>query len=111
MFGFPQSLDPQDVDSGAESEQAMLPPSLNTEYNKPGNAAVLSFDVNSGLTVCQHLRGEEGRARRREGEDIGMRKGEEVLKRGREVCGGVRRRSRGLLRRGNRYGSEALFSQ
>ena len=78
MFGFPQSLDPQDVDSGAESEQAMLPPSLNTEYNKPGNAAVLSFDVNSGLTVCQHLRGEGG-------EDIGMRRGEEVLKRGREV--------------------------
>ncbi|CAL8351015.1 unnamed protein product [Merluccius merluccius] len=58
MFGFPQSLDPQDVDSGGESEQAMLPPSLNSEYhgNKPGNAAVISFDVNSGLTVCQHLR-------------------------------------------------------
>ncbi|KAJ3593596.1 hypothetical protein NHX12_005930 [Muraenolepis orangiensis] len=60
MFGFPQSLDPQDADGGGESEQAMLPPSLSAEYhgNKPGNAgaAVLSYDVNSGLTVCQHLR-------------------------------------------------------
>ncbi|KAG7275815.1 hypothetical protein CRUP_016755 [Coryphaenoides rupestris] len=51
MFGFPQSLDPQD---GGESEQAMLPPSLSTEYH--GNKPVFSFDVNSGLTVCEHLR-------------------------------------------------------
>ena len=75
MFGFPQSLDPQDVDSGVESEQAMLPPSLNTEYDKPGNAAVLHFDVNSGLTVCQHLRGEGGGARRGGGNGGGRQQG------------------------------------
>lgn len=58
MFGFPQALDEQD--SSGESEQAMLPSSLSQEYtgSKPG-AAVHGFDMNSGLSVCEHLRGED----------------------------------------------------
>lgn len=59
MFGFPQALDEQDMDVGAESEQAMLPSSLSMEYqgSKP-KAAIHGFDMNSGLSVCEHLRGE-----------------------------------------------------
>lgn len=58
MFGFPQALDEQDMDGGGESEQAMLPPSLSMEYqgSKP-NGAFYGFDMNSGLSVCEHLRG------------------------------------------------------
>lgn len=60
MFGFPQALDEQDMDGGGESEQAMLPSSLTLECqdSKP-NGAVHGFDMNSGLSVCEHLRGEE----------------------------------------------------
>lgn len=59
MFGFPQALDEQDLDVGAESEQAMLPTSLSMEYQgtKP-KSAIHGFDMNSGLSVCQHLRGQ-----------------------------------------------------
>lgn len=59
MFGFPQSLDEQNIDSGGESEQAMLPSSLPLDYqgSKP-NGAIHGFDMNSGLSVCEHLRGE-----------------------------------------------------
>lgn len=58
MFGFPKALDEQDMDGGGESEQAMLPSSLTLEYqgSKP-NGAIHGFDMNSGLTVCEHLRG------------------------------------------------------
>uniref|UniRef100_A0A8K9X0A4 Solute carrier organic anion transporter family member n=1 Tax=Oncorhynchus mykiss TaxID=8022 RepID=A0A8K9X0A4_ONCMY len=58
MFGFPQSLNEQDVDSGGESEQAMLPPSLSRDYegNKPTNGAIHGFQANSGLTCCEHMR-------------------------------------------------------
>lgn len=58
MFGFPQALDEQDMDGGAESEQAMLPSSLTLDYQdtKP-NGAIHGFDMNSGLSVCEHLRG------------------------------------------------------
>lgn len=58
MFGFPQALDEQDMDGGAESEQAMLPSSLTLDFQetKP-NGVIHSFDINSGLSVCQHLRG------------------------------------------------------
>lgn len=59
MFGFPQALDEQGMDVGGESEQAMLPSSLGA---KP-NGAVHGFDLNSGLSVCEHLRGEEERRR------------------------------------------------
>ena len=61
MFGFPQALDEQDMDGGGESEQAMLPPSLTMEYqgSKP-NGTMRGFDLNSGLTVCEHLRSKEG---------------------------------------------------
>ncbi|XP_053722349.1 solute carrier organic anion transporter family member 3A1-like isoform X1 [Synchiropus splendidus] len=52
MFGFPQVLDQQD--GGGESEQAMLPPSVSPDC--PGPKAVYGFDMNSGLSVCQHLR-------------------------------------------------------
>uniref|UniRef100_A0A4W6G3E2 Solute carrier organic anion transporter family member n=1 Tax=Lates calcarifer TaxID=8187 RepID=A0A4W6G3E2_LATCA len=57
MFGFPQALDEQDMDGGGESEQAMLPPSLTLEYqgSKP-NGTIHGFDINSGLSVCEHLR-------------------------------------------------------
>ncbi|XP_022069490.1 solute carrier organic anion transporter family member 3A1-like [Acanthochromis polyacanthus] len=57
MFGFPQALDEQDMDGGGESEQAMLPSSLTLEYqgSKP-NGAIHGFDINSGLSVCEHLR-------------------------------------------------------
>ncbi len=60
MFGFPQALDEQDIDGGGESEQAMLPSSLTLEYqgSKP-NGAIHGFDINSGLSVCDHLRGKE----------------------------------------------------
>uniref|UniRef100_A0AAZ3R0H3 Solute carrier organic anion transporter family member n=1 Tax=Oncorhynchus tshawytscha TaxID=74940 RepID=A0AAZ3R0H3_ONCTS len=58
MFGFPQSLNEQDVDSGGESEQAMLPPSLSRDYegNKPTNGVIHGFQANSGLTCCEHMR-------------------------------------------------------
>lgn len=59
MFGFPQALDEQHLDGGGESEQAMLPSSLTLEYpgSKP-KGSVHAFDMNSGLSVCEHLRGE-----------------------------------------------------
>lgn len=58
MFGFPQDLDQQHLDGGGESEQAMLPSSLTLEYpgSKP-KGSVHGFDLNSGLSVCEHLRG------------------------------------------------------
>ncbi|XP_019910973.1 solute carrier organic anion transporter family member 3A1 isoform X5 [Esox lucius] len=59
MFGFPQSLDEQDGDSGGgESEQAMLPQSLSGDYegSRGANGAIHSLEANSGLTCCQHLR-------------------------------------------------------
>ncbi|XP_071256239.1 solute carrier organic anion transporter family member 3A1-like [Salvelinus alpinus] len=58
MFGFPQSLNEQDVDSGGESEQAMFPPSLSRDYerNKPTNGGIHGFQASSGLTCCEHMR-------------------------------------------------------
>ncbi|KAK7899184.1 hypothetical protein WMY93_020037 [Mugilogobius chulae] len=53
MFGFPQTLDEQGLDSGGESEQAMLPSSLTLDRPK---GSIHGFDLNSGLSVCQHLR-------------------------------------------------------
>lgn len=60
MFGFPQALDEQHLDGGGESEQAMLPPSLTLDYpgSKP-RGSMHGFDMNSGLSVCEHLRGED----------------------------------------------------
>lgn len=60
MFGFPQELDEQDINGGGESEQAMLPSSLSQESqgSKP-NGAIQGFDMNSGLSVWEHLRGEK----------------------------------------------------
>ncbi|KAM9409011.1 solute carrier organic anion transporter family member 3A1-like isoform 2-T2 [Pholidichthys leucotaenia] len=57
MFGFPQALDEQDMDGRVESEQAMLPSSLSLEYqgSKP-IGAFRGFDINGGLSVCEHLR-------------------------------------------------------
>lgn len=64
MFGFPQALDVEDMDGGAESEQAMLPSSMSLEYQdgKP-NGAIHGFDMNSGLSVCEHLRGKDKQRR------------------------------------------------
>lgn len=59
MFGFPQALDEQDLDSGGESEQAMLPSSLTLEQSSKPNGAIRGFDMNSGLSVWEHLRGKE----------------------------------------------------
>ncbi|XP_028999913.1 solute carrier organic anion transporter family member 3A1-like isoform X2 [Betta splendens] len=57
MFGFPQALDEQDMDGGAESEQSMLPSSLSLDLqDTKANGAVHGFDMNSGLSVCEHLR-------------------------------------------------------
>lgn len=53
MFGFPQALDEQGLDSGGESEQAMLPPSLTLD--RPSRS-IHGFELNSGLSVCEHLR-------------------------------------------------------
>uniref|UniRef100_A0A3B3XTW3 Solute carrier organic anion transporter family member n=2 Tax=Poecilia mexicana TaxID=48701 RepID=A0A3B3XTW3_9TELE len=57
MFGFPQALDEQDMDARGESEQAMLPTSLSLESqdSKP-NGEFRGFDMNSGLSVWEHLR-------------------------------------------------------
>ncbi|XP_005802554.1 solute carrier organic anion transporter family member 3A1-like [Xiphophorus maculatus] len=57
MFGFPQALDEQDMDARGESEQAMLPTSLSLESqdSKP-NGDFRGFDMNSGLSVWEHLR-------------------------------------------------------
>lgn len=54
MFGFPQALDEQDMDAGGESEQAMLPSSLTLDKAK---GSIHGYDSNSGLSVCEHLRG------------------------------------------------------
>lgn len=57
MFGFPQALDEQGLDGGGESEQAMLPSPLSLDYQDKVRVGIHGFDLNSGLSVCQHLRG------------------------------------------------------
>ncbi|KAM9825988.1 solute carrier organic anion transporter family member 3A1-like isoform 3-T3 [Syngnathus typhle] len=56
MFGFPQALDEQGLDGGGESEQAMLPSPLSLDYQDKVRGGIHGFDLNSGLSVCQHLR-------------------------------------------------------
>ncbi|XP_077420946.1 solute carrier organic anion transporter family member 3A1-like [Vanacampus margaritifer] len=56
MFGFPQALDEQALDGGGESEQAMLPSPLSLDYQDKTQGGIHGFDLNSGLSVCQHLR-------------------------------------------------------
>ncbi|PWA18956.1 hypothetical protein CCH79_00004810 [Gambusia affinis] len=57
MFGFPQALDEQDMDARGESEQAMLPTSLSLEsQDSKSNGDFHGFDMNSGLSVWEHLR-------------------------------------------------------
>ncbi|XP_061670242.1 solute carrier organic anion transporter family member 3A1-like [Syngnathoides biaculeatus] len=56
MFGFPQALDEQGLDGGGESEQAMLPSPLSLDYRAKAKGGIHGFDLNSGLSVCQHLR-------------------------------------------------------
>lgn len=70
MFGFPQALDEQSLDGGGESEQAMLPSSLALDYpgSKP-KGSIHGFDINSGLSVCQHLRGGDQQVERK-GADV-----------------------------------------
>ncbi|MEQ2209380.1 Solute carrier organic anion transporter member 3A1, partial [Xenoophorus captivus] len=57
MFGFPQVLDEQDMVAQGESEQAILPTSLSLESqdSKP-NGDFRGFDINSGLSVWEHLK-------------------------------------------------------
>ncbi|KAM3870433.1 solute carrier organic anion transporter family member 3A1 isoform 2-T2 [Diretmus argenteus] len=57
MFGFPQSL-PREGEGVAESEQAMLPPTLNPDYEtpKPSNGVTRSHEPVNSPTCCQQLR-------------------------------------------------------
>ncbi|XP_041082882.1 solute carrier organic anion transporter family member 3A1-like isoform X2 [Polyodon spathula] len=59
MFGFPQSLSVQELDSGGESEQTMLPESLPRNYKtpKPSNGVVRNAqEPEKNLTCCQQMR-------------------------------------------------------
>ncbi|XP_031138893.1 solute carrier organic anion transporter family member 3A1 [Sander lucioperca] len=58
MFGFPQSLPSTEREEGADSEQVMLPPSPNAEYEtpKPSNGVVRSPEPANSPTCCQQLR-------------------------------------------------------
>ncbi|KAM4619436.1 solute carrier organic anion transporter family member 3A1 [Polymixia lowei] len=58
MFGFPQSLAPREGEGGADSEQAMLPPTLNPDYEtpKPSNGVVRNHEPTNSPTCCQQLR-------------------------------------------------------
>ncbi|XP_071400302.1 solute carrier organic anion transporter family member 3A1 isoform X3 [Centroberyx affinis] len=58
MFGFPQSLAPREGEGGADSEQAMLPPTLNADYEtpKPSNGVVRNHEPANSPTCCQQLR-------------------------------------------------------
>lgn len=64
MFGFPQSLPNKEREEGADSEQVMLPPSLNTDYEtpKPSNGTVRNHELANSPTCCQQLRGERSRS-------------------------------------------------
>ncbi|MGH0183489.1 UNVERIFIED_CONTAM: hypothetical protein FKN15_012052 [Acipenser sinensis] len=60
MFGFPQSLSVQELDSGGESEQTMLPKSLPRDYErpKPSNGVVRNAqEPEKNPTCCQQMRG------------------------------------------------------
>ncbi|XP_074534401.1 solute carrier organic anion transporter family member 3A1 isoform X2 [Halichoeres trimaculatus] len=58
MFGFPQSLPTKDREEGAESEQVMLPPSLNSDYETPksSNGLIGNHEAANSPTCCQQLR-------------------------------------------------------
>ncbi|XP_039989114.1 solute carrier organic anion transporter family member 3A1 [Xiphias gladius] len=58
MFGFPQSLPTREREEGADSEQVMLPPSLNPDYEtpKPSNGVVQNHEPANSPTCCQQLR-------------------------------------------------------
>ncbi|KAF1386684.1 hypothetical protein PFLUV_G00097440 [Perca fluviatilis] len=58
MFGFPQSLPSTEREEGADSEQVMLPPSPNAEYEtpKPSNGVVRSPEPANSPTCCQQLK-------------------------------------------------------
>ncbi|XP_076847308.1 solute carrier organic anion transporter family member 3A1 [Brachyhypopomus gauderio] len=54
MFGFPSSLDEGQSESGAESEQAMLPPP--TDRAKPSNGVPRNHEPGTGPSCCEQLR-------------------------------------------------------
>ncbi|XP_070763394.1 solute carrier organic anion transporter family member 3A1 [Enoplosus armatus] len=58
MFGFPQSLPTREREEGADSEQVMLPPSLNSDYETPksSNGVVRNHEPANSPTCCQQLR-------------------------------------------------------
>ncbi|XP_060891213.1 solute carrier organic anion transporter family member 3A1 isoform X2 [Labrus mixtus] len=58
MFGFPQSLPNKEREEGTESEQVMLPPSMNSEYETPksSNGLVGNHEPANSPTCCQQLR-------------------------------------------------------
>ncbi|KAM7002826.1 solute carrier organic anion transporter family member 3A1 isoform 1-T1 [Tautogolabrus adspersus] len=58
MFGFPQSLPTKEREEGTESEQVMLPPSINSEYETPksSNGLLGNHEPANSPTCCQQLR-------------------------------------------------------
>lgn len=58
MFGFPQSLPNSEREEEADSEQVMLPPSLNADYEtpKPSNGVVRNHEPANSPTCCQQLK-------------------------------------------------------
>ncbi|KAG7522548.1 solute carrier organic anion transporter family member 3A1-like [Solea senegalensis] len=58
MFGFPQSLPTAEREEGVDSEQAMLPPSLSSEYETPknSNGVVHCHELANSATCCQQLK-------------------------------------------------------
>ncbi|CAK6951082.1 solute carrier organic anion transporter family member 3A1 [Scomber scombrus] len=58
MFGFPQSLPNKERDEAADSEHAMLPPSMTPDYEtpKPSNGVVHNHEPANSPTCCQQLR-------------------------------------------------------
>ncbi|XP_044048062.1 solute carrier organic anion transporter family member 3A1 [Siniperca chuatsi] len=58
MFGFPQSLPNKEREEEADSEQVMLPPSLNSDYETPksSNGVVRNHEPANSPTCCQQLR-------------------------------------------------------
>ncbi|XP_056137302.1 solute carrier organic anion transporter family member 3A1 isoform X2 [Lampris incognitus] len=58
MFGFPQSLPSREDEGRADSEQAMLPPTLSPDYAtpKPSNGVARTHEPANSPTCCQQLR-------------------------------------------------------
>ncbi|XP_068168542.1 solute carrier organic anion transporter family member 3A1 [Antennarius striatus] len=58
MFGFPQSLPTKEMEDGVDSEQVMLPTSMNSDYEGPKsiNGVARNHEPANSPTCCQQLR-------------------------------------------------------